>query len=67
MVIALDVAGEPVAQLALEVITQVIKSPLARVVLVYVELVSPEIFVPSFFHQPPDTPENFRLSAKRLR
>jgi hypothetical protein len=46
----LDVAGEPVIQLALLVSTQVIASPLASVVVEYVELVAPRIFIPLFFH-----------------
>jgi len=50
IVIWLEVAGEPVTQPALEVITQVILSLLARVVLLKVELVSPGITTPFFFH-----------------
>ena len=49
MVIAFDVAGLLVTQLALEVITQVTVFPLARVVLVKVELLVPA-FVPFTFH-----------------
>ena len=50
MVMEFEVAGEPVAQLAFDVSTQVMASPFARVVEVYVEFVAPEIFVPFFFH-----------------
>ena len=50
IIIALDVAGEPVTQVAFDVITQVIISPFASDVLVYVEFVAPVIFVPLFFH-----------------
>jgi hypothetical protein len=46
----LDVAGLPVAQVAVDVITTVIISPFARVDEVYVEPVAPEIFTPPFFH-----------------
>ena len=50
IVMEFEVAGEPVAQLRLDVITQVIISPFARAVEVYVEFVAPVIFVPFFFH-----------------
>jgi hypothetical protein len=48
MVIVLEVAGLPVAQVALDVNTQVTTSLFARVVLVYVEHVP--AFVPFSFH-----------------
>jgi hypothetical protein len=48
--IALDVAGLPVAQVALDVITTVIISPFSKVDDVYVEPVAPEISAPPFFH-----------------
>ena len=50
IVIELEVAGEPVAQLTLLVITHTITSVLARVVEVYVEVVAPLMLVPLFFH-----------------
>ena len=50
IVIVLDVAGEPVMQLALLVITQLITSPFASAADVYVDEVAPVIFVPFFFH-----------------
>ena len=49
MVIVLDVAGLPVAQVALEVITQVTAFPLASVVLEYVGELVPT-FVPFTCH-----------------
>jgi hypothetical protein len=45
-----DVAGEPVTQVTLDDITQVIISLFANVVDVYVEFVAPVIFVPFFIH-----------------
>jgi hypothetical protein len=48
IVTALDVAGEPVAQARLEVITHVTTFPLARVVEVYVALFVPTLVVPTF-------------------
>lgn len=45
-----DVAGLPDGQGTLEVITQVIISPLTRVLVVYVAFVSPVRAVPFFFH-----------------
>jgi hypothetical protein len=48
MVIAFDVAGEPVAQAALDVITQVTTSPFARVVEVKVALLVPTLVAPTF-------------------
>ena len=50
IVIVFDVAGEPVAQAKLLVIIQVIKSPFAKVVDVYVEFVAPDISDPLFCH-----------------
>jgi hypothetical protein len=50
IVIAFDVAGDPVTQAELLVITHVIASLCASVEDVYVELVAPEIFVAFFFH-----------------
>ena len=50
MVMEFEVAGEPVTQASTDVITQVIASPFARAVEVYVEFVAPEIFEPLFFH-----------------
>ena len=50
IVIVFEVAGEPVAQVKLLVIMQVIKLPFARVVDVYVEFVAPDIFDPLFCH-----------------
>ena len=50
IVTVFEVAGLPVAQVAFEVSTQVIRFPLANVVVVYVEFVAPPIFVPLFFH-----------------
>ena len=49
IVIELEVAGLPVAQPEFDVITQVTVFPLARVVLVNVELLVPA-FVPLTFH-----------------
>jgi hypothetical protein len=48
--IAFDVAGLPVAQVAVEVISTVITLPFSRVVDVYVASVSPGIAIPPFFH-----------------
>ena len=45
-----EVAGEPVAQVAFDVSTQVIRFPLVNAAEVYVEFVAPPIFVPLFFH-----------------
>ena len=50
IVIVLEVAGEPVAQIAFDVISTVIASAFASVVVVYVGFVAPEIFTPPFFH-----------------
>jgi len=50
IVIEFDVAGEPVAHVAVDVITQVIILPLAKDDEVYVALVAPEIAMPLFFH-----------------
>ena len=50
MVIALEVAGDPVAHSALEVSTQVITFPFVSVVVVYVLDVAPPMFTPFFFH-----------------
>ena len=50
IVIVFDVAGEPVTQVAFDVIIHVIKLPFARVVDVYVEFVAPDIFDPLFCH-----------------
>ena len=50
IIIVFDVAGEPVAQIKLLVIIQATQSPFARVVDVYVEFVSPDIFNPLFCH-----------------
>ena len=50
MVIVLEVAGEPVAQLELEVITTVTLSPLFSVVDVNVEEVAPVTSVPFTCH-----------------
>ena len=50
MVIALDTAGLPVAQVAEEVISTVMISPFAIAEEVYVALVAPGIMEPSFFH-----------------
>ena len=50
IVIVLEVAGEPVAQIAFDVISTVIASAFASVVVVYVEFVAAEIFTPPFFH-----------------
>ena len=49
MVIAFEVAGFPVAQVALLVITHVIAFPLVSAASVYDELLVPT-FVPFFFH-----------------
>jgi hypothetical protein len=49
MEMALEVTGLPETQVALEVITQVITSLFARVLLVYVELFVP-MLVPFNFH-----------------
>ena len=49
-VIAFDMAGEPMEQLSVEVISHVITSLFNNVVVVYVELVAPMIFVPLLFH-----------------
>jgi hypothetical protein len=49
IVIEFDVAGLPVTQVAFEVITHVITSPLANPAVVYVVLFVPTIVVP-FFH-----------------
>jgi hypothetical protein len=49
MVTVFEVAGLPVAQVALEVITQVMVFPLAKALLVYVVLFDP-IFEPFSFH-----------------
>ena len=43
IVMALEVAGLPVAQVALEVNTHVITSPLAKVAVVYVGLLDPTL------------------------
>ena len=48
--ILFDVAGEPVAHVAVDVITTVIASAFAKPVVVYVDAVSPEISLPFFFH-----------------
>ena len=45
-----DVAGDPVAQVALAVKTQLIKLPFAKVDEEYVEFVAPLINEPLFFH-----------------
>ena len=50
MVIELEEAGEPVAQLELEVITTVTTSPFAKVVDVKVEAVSPATLDPFTCH-----------------
>jgi hypothetical protein len=50
MVIALDVAGDPVPHVTVLVSTQVIISPFARVEDVYVDVVAPVIFAAFFFH-----------------
>jgi hypothetical protein len=50
IVMELDIAGDPVTQVAFDVITHVIISPFISVADVYVELVAPEIFKPFFFH-----------------
>jgi len=50
IVIVFDVAGEPDAQISVDVISHVIKSLFVSVVDVYVELVAPMIFVPLLFH-----------------
>ena len=50
IVIPTDVAGFPVAQVALEVKTTVIISPFTKVVLEKVDAVAPTIFTPLFFH-----------------
>jgi len=51
VVITLDVAGEPIKQAAgSAVITTLIWLPLARVVVLYVELVAPLIFTPPNCH-----------------
>jgi hypothetical protein len=49
IVIAFEVAGLPLTQLALEVIMQVMTSPLTRALLLYVELLVPTL-LPFFFH-----------------
>ena len=49
IVIEFDVAGLPLTQLALDVIWQVITSPLLSVVVVYVGLFVPTLVTP-FFH-----------------
>ena len=48
VVIAFDVAGDPVAQVALEVITTVTASLFAKVVVVYVVLLVPTLVEPTF-------------------
>ena len=50
MVMAFDVAGDPVAQVTVLVRTQVMISLFASAVEVYVELVAPAILIPFFFH-----------------
>jgi hypothetical protein len=50
IVIGLEVAGLPDTQVKEDVITTVTILPLARVVVVYVEPVSPGISIPPFFH-----------------
>lgn len=50
MEIAFEVAGLPITPDKLEVITQVILFPFARVVEVYVELMAPEITEPFRYH-----------------
>ena len=50
MVIPADVAGLPVTQVALDVNTQVMISPLTNVVLEKVTDVAPAILTPFFFH-----------------
>ena len=50
MVMAFEVAGEPLAQTPVGVRTQVIISPVISVLVVYVELTAPEITEPFFFH-----------------
>ena len=50
IVMELDVAGDPVIQVAFDVITHVIISPFASVADVYVEFVAPEIADPFFLH-----------------
>jgi hypothetical protein len=50
IVIAFEVAGEPVAQVTVLVRTHVIISLVASVDDVYVVVVAPPIFVPFFFH-----------------
>jgi hypothetical protein len=64
MFIAFEVAGDPVAQLRLLVITQVITSLFARVVEVYVEFVAPEIAVPLFFHRYAAVPPLVAVAVK---
>jgi hypothetical protein len=48
IVTAFDVAGDPVAQVAVDVITQVTTSPLASVVEVKVALFVPTFVAPTF-------------------
>ena len=50
IVIPADVAGLPVAHVALDVKTQVIISPFNKVVVENVEAVAPAIFTPFLFH-----------------
>ena len=50
IVIPADVAGLPVTQVALDVNTQVMISPLTNVVLEKVTDVAPAMFTPFFFH-----------------
>jgi hypothetical protein len=64
MFIAFEVAGDPVAQLRLLVIMQVIISLFARVVEVYVEFVAPEIAVPLFFHRYAAVPPLVAVAVK---
>jgi hypothetical protein len=51
IVTVLDIAGLPVAHVAVEVISTVITLPFSRVVDVYVASVSPGITIPPFFHR----------------
>ena len=50
IVIVPEVAGDPVTQIAFEIISTVIASAFARVVVVYIGFVAPGIAIPPFFH-----------------
>jgi hypothetical protein len=50
IVIIFDVAGDPVAQIAFDVMMHVIWLPLVKALEVYVEFVAPPIFDPLFSH-----------------